>query len=60
MKEWKECDIVELDIEKTEKQSNNSWNNGNNDTHIHKGWCEMHKHPENGICTCGVTLNGQS
>lgn len=49
MKKWNECEIVELNISLTEKGGN-----GNNDTNTHKGWCEMHKHPENGICTCGA------
>lgn len=52
MKEWKACEVVELDFLETKKQSGNG--NGNNDTNTHKGWCEMHKHPENGVCTCGA------
>ena len=52
MKKWKECEIVELDITETMAKSGNG--NGNNDTNTHKGWCEMHKHPERGVCTCGA------
>lgn len=47
MKIFDEVFLEELDINATA-------NNGNNDTHIHKGWCEMHKHPERGNCTCGA------
>lgn len=49
MKIWSTPVIEELDINQTTKP-----NNGNNDTHNHKGWCSMHKSPELGICTCGV------
>lgn len=49
MKSWNEPMIEELNVKQTMK------NNGNNDTNTHKGWCEMHKHPENGICTCGLS-----
>lgn len=54
-KEWVKPELTELDLAQTA-------NNGNNDTNTHKGWCEMHKHPENGICTCGASVggNGQS
>lgn len=48
MKKWNEPVLEELNVSETMKG-----NNGNNDTNTHKGWCEMHKHPENGICTCG-------
>ncbi len=50
MKKFEKASIVSLEIEKTSKGGSN----GNNDTNTHKGWCEMHKHPENGICTCGA------
>lgn len=50
MKNWTTPTIEELDIKSTAKNDNN----GNNDTHTHKGWCEMHKHPENNVCTCGA------
>ena len=48
MKEWVKPELCTIEITKTE-------NKGNNDTHTHKGWCDMHKHPELGICTCGAT-----
>lgn len=51
MKKWNTPAIEELALTATEK------NNGNNDTNTHKGWCEMHKHPENGVCTCGALNN---
>lgn len=53
MRAWNEAKIEELSFASTQ-------NNGNNDTHEHKGWCEMHKHPENGICTCGLVVNNPS
>jgi len=49
MKEWNTPALENLEINQTAKKGN-----GNNDTNIHKGWCEMHKHPENGVCTCGA------
>lgn len=55
MKKWTGCSIEELEISATAAKGGNG--NGNNDTHIHQGWCEMHKHPENGICTCGAVSN---
>ena len=54
MKTWNTPVIEELDIKLTAKNGNN----GNNDTHTHLGWCEMHKHPELGICTCGASSSG--
>lgn len=51
MKKWQAPIIEELKFTDTEKPNKN---NGNNDTHKHKGWCEMHWHPENNICTCGA------
>lgn len=56
-KDWKKPEVKNLNISNTEKNNNKGGNNGNNDTHEHKGWCEMHKHPENGICTCGKVKN---
>lgn len=53
MKKWENAVIEELEISATA-------NNGNNDTHEHLGWCEMHKHPENGICTCGAGAKNPS
>lgn len=47
MKKWNEPVLDELNVSETMKK-------GNNDTHNHKGWCEMHKNPEKGICTCGA------
>ena len=59
MKKWINCEIVELDVTETANKGNKG-NNGNNDTHEHTGWCEMHKHPENGICTCGRSFSSAS
>lgn len=50
MKKWAAPVVEELTIDKTASQ-------GNNKTKNHKGYCEMHKHPENGICTCGAIDN---
>ncbi|MGN0471468.1 MAG: hypothetical protein ACI4F8_01355 [Lachnospiraceae bacterium] len=47
MRKWSKPELAELNLKATE-------NLGNNDTHTHKGWCKMHKHPELGICTCGA------
>lgn len=55
MKQWKNCEVIELNFTETKKKDN-----GNNDTHEHKGWCEMHKHPERGICTCGAAIGAKS
>lgn len=52
MKKWENAEVVELGVEMTAKKDN-----GNNDTNTHKGWCEMHKHPENGVCTCGALVD---
>lgn len=51
MKAWINAEIEEIMLADTAAKGGN---NGNNDTNTHKGWCEMHKHPENGICTCGA------
>lgn len=54
MKKWNTPAIEELALAATEKPGNGNGNGkGNNDTNSHLGWCEMHKHPELGICTCG-------
>lgn len=53
MKKWDSPVIETIELSATAK-------NGNNDTHNHKGWCEMHKHPELGICTCGASNNSLS
>ncbi len=52
MKKFVTPEVKELEIKLTMR------NNGNNDTNTHKGWCEMHKHPELGICTCGAGSTG--
>lgn len=50
---WAEPGMEDLMISFTQ-------NYGNNNTNIHKGWCAMHKNPENGVCTCGAFNIGQS
>ena len=53
LRKWNEPIFEELNVSETMKTNNNN-GNGNNDTNTHKGWCEMHKHPGNGICTYGA------
>ena len=57
MREWNEPTLDELNVSETAKKGDN---NGNNDTHEHKGWCPMHKNSAAGICTCGASINNPS
>lgn len=61
MKTWKNPELKELEFTSTEARDMVAGRGkGNNDTNIHKGWCEMHKHPENGLCTCGAVVTNPS
>ncbi len=46
MKTWNKPEVDELDVKLTMTPK---WDNKN-----HKGWCDLHKNPDTGVCTCGA------